>query len=200
MSMNSPIEQNLLGVDCVSSDILTQGIDSMESARLDSALGNMRNSLPEANHSSWSLTAVQKLAIAQSVANKQEFDQHVFAWAVEWEQAVTERIDRDLIAVRKLQGNRDHYEKKVELLRRKSNDLESKGKTSPRGQAAKLERNEEKLKDAFVRHESEAGRLCALIETVIQDGWIELYQLSRNYMKWESNRGEYFRTCIRYTD
>jgi hypothetical protein len=111
-------------------------------------------------------------------------------------------------------ADREHYDKKVELLRRKTNDLEGRGKTSPRGNVMKLERNEEKLKVAFLSHEAAAGKLCALIESVINEGCkppidslcasslstrmnqpslsntpgIELYQLCRNYMKWESNR------------
>lgn len=189
MSRNGPLEQELSGLDDASTAALAQIKESAEPENVDAALKAMRKAQTEAESGS-SLMAVQKFVSVQSIANGREYEKHVVTWAIEWELAVTERIDRDLAIVRKLQGDRDHYEGKVAGLRRKSNELEAKGKTSPRNQVAKLERNEEKLKDAFVRHESEAGRLCALIESVVHDGWIELYQLCRNYMKWESNRGE----------
>lgn len=147
----------------------------------------------EENDRLFNLMAIQQFGSAHATTNQREYDTHVLTWAMDWEQAITERIDGDLVKVRKLQGDRDHYEKKVELLRKRYNDMESKGKVSPKGQVAKLERNEAKLKEAFVAHEAAAGRLCTLIEEVTHHGWIELYTLCRNYMKWEVNRG----TCDR---
>ena len=124
-----------------------------------------------------SLAVVQKFGAAHAIGNRREYDQHVVTYAVEWEEAVTERVDRDLKHVKKLQGDRDHYEKKVEMLRKKAHDLELKGKPSPAAQVEKLERNENKLREAFIIHETEAGRLCALIETITRDGWLELYNV-----------------------
>jgi hypothetical protein len=113
----------------------------------------------------------------------------VVGYAVEWETVVTGRVDKELKQVRKLQADRRHYERKVESLRQRANDMEAKGKASPSASAIeKLHRNEEKLKEAYMVHEAAAGRLCVLIETVTQDGWKDLYHLAKNFMKWESNR------------
>jgi hypothetical protein len=99
MSQNTPIERYLSGLDRASSEALAQINDSVAPADA------MRNAKSEANQGSRrSLTAVQKFASAQSVANLREFEQHVVTWAKEWEQAVTERIDRDITAVNKLKG------------------------------------------------------------------------------------------------
>jgi len=135
-----------------------------------------------------SLQVLQQCASAQAVVNAREYRSHVLRYAIEWEQVVTERVEAELKNVKKLQCDRSHYERKVESMRRRANDLEAKGKTSPASQAEKLERNETKLKEANKTHETEAGRLCVLIEAVTKEGWKDLYLLAKNYIKWESNR------------
>ena len=135
-----------------------------------------------------SLHVLQEWASAQSVVNAREYQDHIVQYAMDWEQVVTERVDAEIKNVRKLQGDRTHYERKVEGMRKRANEFESKGKPNPPAQAEKLERNEVKLKEAYTTHELEAGRLCVLIEAVTQEGWRDLYFLVKNYMKWESNR------------
>ncbi len=193
-SQKSPIYEHIgAGLDQSTSDALAQVIASSEvtSEKENSVQKLMAKASREENDKLQNLVAIQQFATAQAICNQREYDNHVLNWAMEWEQAVTERIDKELVKVRKLQGDRDHYEKKVELLRKRFNEVESKGKSSPKGQVVKLERNEGKLKEAFTAHEAAAGRLCALMEVATRDGWIELYTLCRNYMKWESNRGAY---------
>lgn len=190
-SENSPMYDHIgAGLDETTANALTGIIQSQNSStETDNPVHTlMLKETQEENDKLLNLMGIQQFGSAHAVINQREFDTHVLTWAMDWEQAVTERIDQDLMKVRKLQGDRDHYEKKVELLRKRYNDLESKGKVSPKGQVAKLERNEGKLREAFVAHEAEAGRLCALIEAVTRHGWIELYTLCRNYMKWEANR------------
>jgi hypothetical protein len=135
-----------------------------------------------------SLNGIQQWASTQAVVNAREFQAHVVEYAVEWEQVVTERCDKDLKEVRKLQADRTHYERKLEGLRQRANDLGVKGKSSPANSVTKLNRNEDKLKEAYMVHEAAAGRLCVLFESVTQDGWKDLYHLAKNYMKWEANR------------
>lgn len=136
-----------------------------------------------------SLLEVQTFGTAYAISNHQEYQKHVVAYAESWEMVVTDAVDSLIKTVRKLQGDRDHYEKKVFGLRRQSNALEVKGKSSPPRVMARLARNEAKLKEAFVMYETEACRMCSLIEAVTHDGWIELQPLCRNYIKWEFNRG-----------
>jgi hypothetical protein len=135
-----------------------------------------------------SVEALEQLAATQGIVNEREYNDRVVVYAIEWEKTVTEQVESELKKVRKLQGDRSYYEKKVETLRQRANNLEAKGKTIPASQAERLERNETKLKEAFVLHEKEAGRLCVLIEEVTSNGWKDLYHLVKNYCKWESNR------------
>lgn len=175
MSQNSPIFDDLgLGLDAPSSEALRRICESSESGNSVTQVIQKRN---ETEPEFTSLSALQQFASTQAVCNQREFNDHVVVWAMEWETTVTERVDAELKNVRKLQGDRDHYEKKVETLRRKLNDLEAKGKASPANQVEKLKRNEEKLKEAFLLHENNAGRLCAMIEAVTRDGWVELYSV-----------------------
>ncbi|KAG7372398.1 hypothetical protein IV203_018541 [Nitzschia inconspicua] len=125
---------------------------------------------------------------AQDVANSNEYQTHVVDYVVEWERVVTERIDAELKYTKELESTRRHYEDKIIRLREKSNEIEEKGKEPSKGQAEKLARNEDKLKDAFTKHERQAGKLCALIEAVTHEGYKDLYPLVKNYMKWEMNR------------
>ena len=135
-----------------------------------------------------SVEALEQLAATQGIVNEREYNDRVVDYAIEWEKTVLEQVESELKKVRKLQGDRSYYEKKVDTLRQKANNLEEKGKTIPPSQVERLERNETKLKEAFVVHEKEAGRLCVLIEEVTSNGWKDLYHLVKNYCKWESNR------------
>jgi hypothetical protein len=135
-----------------------------------------------------SLASLQQLAAAHAKINSVEYQEHVLGYLSEWQQVVTSNVDKQLKAVKKLQQNRLHYEKKVESLRRKVNQLESKGKATPQAVVERLSRNEEKLKDAFENHEQWAGQLCVLLEQVTEHGWKDLYPLLKNTMKWEVNR------------
>jgi hypothetical protein len=82
-----------------------------------------------------------------------------------------------------------HYEKKVDALRKKVNSLESKGKSTPDVTAVKLTpRNEEKLRESWINHETSSGRLVVLIEQAVTYGWKDLYPLVANTMKWQVNR------------
>lgn len=134
-----------------------------------------------------SLCIVQRVASAQAEMNAQEYFEHIISYAEEWDKIVTQRIDRELKNVRKLQNDRSHYEKKVENLRQRVSDLQEKGKPNLT-QEEKLIRNEAKLKEAYNYHEEEADKLCTLIEAATYDGWKDLYTFVKNLMKWESNR------------
>lgn len=134
------------------------------------------------------LLKLKELAKAQHGVRNEEYQQCILAYALEWEQVVTSKVDTELKQVKKLQQSRLHYEKKVEGLRRKVNTLDSKGKDLPPELMEKLVRNEQKLKDSWEVHEIRASSLCSLIEEVVQYGWKDLYPLVANLIKWEFNR------------
>lgn len=135
-----------------------------------------------------SLQAIQQLAFAQGHVDAIEFQSHVLDYVTEWEKVVTTRIDYEWKQSKKLAADRGHYENKVEALRKKTNELESKGKVTPSATAEKLKRNEEKLKEAFELYERAAGQLCVLIAEATTGGWRDLFPLVQNVMNWEANR------------
>lgn len=135
-----------------------------------------------------SLYGIYSLGAAQAVGNDSEYQTRVIDYATEWIETVTGRVDQALKRVRKLGAERLHYERKIQTLRDKASDLERKGKSSPSSAVERLSRNEIKLKDAFVAHEKEAGKVCVLIETVTREGYKDVYILARNYIQWELNR------------
>lgn len=136
----------------------------------------------------FSLRGLSTMGSVQAVANDREYQALVVDYVVEWEGLVTERVDKELKNVRKLEADRRHYERKVEQLRQRCNELQTKGRPVPAAQAEKSARNEQKLREAYAIHEREAGRLCALIEAATHEGYKDLLPLVKNYMKWEMNR------------
>lgn len=135
-----------------------------------------------------SLASIQQLAAIHEKTNAQDFQRHILDYAIEWDEVVTREIESELAMLKKLQTDRLHYEKKVESLRKKAVQAESKGKTLSGSQEEKLSRNEKKLKDAWQLHEQKAGEACFLIEQVTLHGWKDFYPLVKNTMKWEVNR------------
>mmetsp|Transcript_17802 Transcript_17802/g.43958 ORF Transcript_17802/g.43958 Transcript_17802/m.43958 type:complete len:698 (-) Transcript_17802:1990-4083(-) len=134
------------------------------------------------------ITKLKEFAEMEQENRAKEFQEYVLDYAARWEDSVTQRVDKELKQVKKLQQSRSHYEKKIEGLRKKVNALDNKGKDIPADLLVKLERNEIKLKDALEAHEWNASRLCALIEQVTQYGWKDLLPLVSNLMKYEFNR------------
>mmetsp|Transcript_8841 Transcript_8841/g.10359 ORF Transcript_8841/g.10359 Transcript_8841/m.10359 type:complete len:388 (-) Transcript_8841:82-1245(-) len=137
-----------------------------------------------------SLYGLYSLAAAHAVVNDQDFQKYVVDFVTEWEKIVAEQVGSGLKQVKKLASDRLHYERKIEKLRNRANELEIKGRTSPNAVVERLSRNENKLKQAFAVHEKEASRLCALLEAITHDGYKDLYTLVNNYIKWEINRVE----------
>lgn len=59
-----------------------------------------------------SLATLQQVAISHEEVNSKDYQLHVLDYATEWEQIVTSKIDKELVAVKKLQQDRLHYERK----------------------------------------------------------------------------------------
>ncbi|KAL3911887.1 MAG: hypothetical protein SGARI_001423, partial [Bacillariaceae sp.] len=137
---------------------------------------------------SLSMYGLYKFGDAQATANDNEYQSLVVDYTVDWEKIVTERIEAELKHVKKLESDLRHYESKVEKLRDRANSSEEKGKEQSKSEVEKLERNEDKLKEAFNAFEGEATKTCALIEAATHDGYKDLYPLIKNYLKFEINR------------
>lgn len=126
-----------------------------------------------------SLASVHQLALMSEKKGSDEYEKYILAYALEWEEIVTSRLDKEIKTVQQLQRRRLHYERKVVGLRKRTNNMEAKGKEKPH-LAEKLLRNEQKLADAFQSHEQRAAELCVLLEEATQNGWKDLVSSGGN--------------------
>ena len=134
------------------------------------------------------MTKLKEFCEMEQAQRGKDFQKSVLDYVTQWEADVSQRINKEMKQVKKLQQCRSHYEKKVETIRKKVSSLEAKGKEISADLLDKLERNEVKLRDAVYYHELNASRLCAIIEQVTQYGWKDLLPLVSNLLKYEFNR------------
>lgn len=139
--------------------------------------------------------AAQVDSINETVSGK-EYDRFILDYALDWEKVVTGKLDAEIKEVQKLQRRRLHYERKVAGLRKRTNNMESKGKELPESLIEKLNRNEDKLKESFESHEQRSCDLCILLEEVTESGWKDLYPLLKNTMRYEVSRTQRDAACF----
>ena len=166
----------------------TANLSKSDSQRTGDVASEWKRLLGKNKDTKTSLAILQQLSETQNQVDMREYQNHIADYVTEWDRVVTTRIDKDIESVKLLQSDRTHYEVKVERLRKNVNELQQKEKPVPKSTEEKLDRNEEKLKEAWTAHEAAAGKLCVLMEAATQGGWRDLYHLVKNTMKWESNR------------
>ena len=132
----------------------------------------------------------------------------------DWESYVTSTVDAQLAENKKLHEHFNHYQQKVETLRKKEEaeadklqkkeekKAEAAAAASPNQKASpvappkrpttklaeKLERNESKLNSAWKTYENSSAALCNLMEEVMKQGWQDLYPLVVETIQWEIRR------------
>ena len=121
-------------------------------------------------------------SVHQSMANRNKmyidrYKQFVVDYAIEWEKVVVTRILNDLKTSEKLRLDLDHYQTKVESLRKSVNSTMAKGKLVDPKTSEKLKRNEEKLSKSRAEYEDYATQLCILIEEITERAWKDLHPL-----------------------
>ena len=102
------------------------------------------------------------------------FDAHVIQYCSDWDRCISRRLDAELKILRKCADRLDHYHDKVERLRK--NDKHDK-----------LKRNETKWGSAWTQHESQAIRVCYMLEEVTIQGWQELMPLLQSVVQWTTD-------------
>ena len=118
-----------------------------------------------------------------------KFKNEIIDYVIEWESIISKRVDASLAENGTLHERLNHYQNKVENLRKKTVALEDKGKPVNRGLSVKLERNEAKLDQAWIAYERHASKLCRLLEEVTRNGgWKDLYPVAASLMTWETRR------------
>ncbi|KAL3925948.1 MAG: hypothetical protein SGILL_000049 [Bacillariaceae sp.] len=136
-----------------------------------------------------SLIALQELAAMQDKLDDLDYKTHIVDYVDEWDDVVTSEGDKEVKAVMELTKKREHYVHKVDKLRNKVNRIEHRGvrDAAPRLQQ-KLDRNEDKLEKADDMYEDKSNDLAVVLKESVQKGWIDLYPLIKNSMKYEVNR------------
>lgn len=163
-----------------------------------------------------SLVSIHKLAYKQCRFDVMEYQDTVVAYVVEWERVITTRVDNGLDQVFELNAKMNHYQTKVGVLRKKMHQMEKNRNRGP-GQSSrstassmstatslssnlfvsanipakmetKLQRNQQKLEEAWKEHEAAASTLCHLLEQVTRQGWKDLAPLVECMMEFESSR------------
>mmetsp|Transcript_32300 Transcript_32300/g.59401 ORF Transcript_32300/g.59401 Transcript_32300/m.59401 type:complete len:500 (-) Transcript_32300:235-1734(-) len=105
------------------------------------------------------------------------FLKYVVNYAVEWEKVVNTRVSDSLKKAEMLRRDLDHYQAKVESLRKNVNVKMAKGKLVDPKESEKLKRNEDKLMTSRKEYEEYASDLCALIEEVTERSWKDCHPL-----------------------
>jgi hypothetical protein len=117
-----------------------------------------------------------------------KYQDNIIDYVVEWERIVTARFEEENTERQRLNGVLNHYQTKVEGLRKDVNKKLDKGLSSPSRKTEKLSRNEDKLKIAWEEHEHSASRLCDLLQEATESGWKDLYPLVIAMMKFDSEK------------
>jgi hypothetical protein len=168
-----------------------------------------------------SLAYIHKLAYKQSRVDVLEYQDTVVSYIVEWERAITSRVDNGLDQVFELSAKMNHYHTKVGVLRKRMNQIEKNRKgsaqssrsttsssvstvsstlssanpfassTFPAKMESKLVRNQEKLEAAWKAHEAAASTLCHVVEQVTRQGWKDLVPLVEFMIEFESIRASH---------
>lgn len=172
----------------------------MDKARMDMVmnLSSLAKKSPIFNHVGNTEQEDSYVAIAEDASKQTKnlansYQDLVVDYRIEWERVISSRVDKGLEETGKLHARLNHYENKVEGLRKKVNSKEDSPKGIPKKLQEKLDRNEKKLDGAWKEHERSASKLCDLLEQVTARGWKDLAPLVLNGVQWEVERssGDY---------
>jgi len=136
-----------------------------------------------------SLVAFQQLAAMQDKLNELDYQTHIIDYVDEWDDVVTTKGDDEAKALLELNKKRDHYVHKVDRLRKRVNKIEHRGfRDAPDRLQQKLDRNEDKLDKADALFEDKANDVSVVLNESVRRGWVDLYPLIKNAIKFEVNR------------
>ena len=133
------------------------------------------------------VTHQDKLAAATQVATD-HYQSAVVDYVTEWEAILTKKIEGEVKYTQKLQKNLQHYETKVEKLRKQQAAKEEKGKPLQPAETEKLQRNETKLKESYEEYEAVATQTSHLLDEATRQGWKDLHPLLKSLMAAEYKR------------
>jgi len=136
-----------------------------------------------------SLMAHQQLSVMHEKLNEIDYQNHIVGYIDEWDTVVTSQLDDEVKTVRELAKNRDKYIGKVDILRQKVNTIERKSKQdAPKKLTDQLDRNEARLEECDMLYEKKANEVSVVLYEATRRGWVDLYPVIKNVMKFEINR------------
>jgi len=171
-------------------------VEKMDMARINMAmkLATISDKSPIFAHVGTSAEQGGSFAAIAQTASKQtgdiaaSYQDSVVAYLVEWEEIITSRVEQGLKETGKLKEKLQHYQTKIEGLRKTVNKKDDTPKGVPKKLQAQLDRNEKKLDHAWNEHERSASMLCNLMEQVTARGWKDLAPVVLNSVQWEVER------------
>ena len=128
--------------------------------------------------------------LSSGKVSAEEYQEEIVKYVEGWDESVSTRVNKAMLLHKKLEQDVLHYENKVAKLRSQAQDLEAKGKFLSSKQAARLNRNEMKLNDAWQIHELECSSICNLLEEITLQGYHDLYPVVKSSVEWEMQRME----------
>jgi hypothetical protein len=111
---------------------------------------------------------------AQAKQSSVNYGTMVLDVVVQWESAVTSRINADLKTEEKLRLKIGRYQGKVDALRQKIDLTVSKGKTPKDDVNEKLSRDTHKLNESREQYHDFVVNLCTLMDEVVHRSWRDL--------------------------
>ena len=117
------------------------------------------------------------------------YQEMIIEYAVEWKSVLARMTDSEMSHAHQLHKTVQHYEEKVNKLRKQVSEKENKnGQSAPLTQKEKLERNEEKLAKAWEEYDAAATRTANLLEEATKMGWKDLHPLVQAMIVFEQER------------
>ena len=126
------------------------------------------------------------------------YQEMVIDYAVEWESIIRSMTETEVGQSRKLHKDVQHYEDKVDKLRKAAQNKENQGKVSSSSQTAKLTRNETKLAKAWQDYDAAATRTANLLEQATRVGYRDLHPLVQAMITFELERDRDERNTWQY--
>lgn len=132
----------------------------------------------------------------RSKLRAQEYLNSAITYAVEWDKKVTTRINADLKQTENLRRDADHYKVKVDNLNANLKKMHESNKPVAFATQEKLERNEQKLREATGAYQDAAQDLYSLMEEVVDRSWRDLHPLLLQILKWDTEVSEEEIECM----
>eukprot|EP00977_Amphora_coffeiformis_P004092 scaffold823_cov219-Amphora_coffeaeformis.AAC.10 len=146
---------------------------------------------PEASDMGRILQTLQAKVKSGGPKHARIYEDSIIDYAVEWKSILERMMESENSNAHQLHKTVQHYEVKVDKLRKQISDKDKKGgKSASPGQKDKLERNEDKLSKAWEEYDAASTRTANLLEEATKMGWNDFHPLAQAMIAFEQERGK----------